>query len=68
MTRSELLRCMRDAAEALAEFRHLLPEHSPEANGQVEQAREHFDRAITLLRQAPLHGDDELPPRLRAIW
>ena len=53
MDRAELLDCMRDAAKALAEFRHLLPEHSAAAHVQVEEARQHLDYAIALLRQAP---------------
>jgi hypothetical protein len=52
MDHHELLRCMRDAADALAEFRHLVPEHSAEAHSQVEAARQHFDYAIVLLKQA----------------
>jgi hypothetical protein len=54
MDRAELLDCMRDAAEALAEFRHLVPAHSAAAHNQVEEAREHLAQAIALLRQAPL--------------
>lgn len=53
MDRAELLDCMRDAAEALAEFRHILPAHSAAAHDQVEEARQHLDHAIALLRQAP---------------
>jgi hypothetical protein len=56
---------MWEAAEALAEFRHILPEHSPEANAEVELAREHFDRAIALLCKAP-GADEDLPPRMRS--
>jgi hypothetical protein len=53
MDRAELLDCMRDAAEALAEFRHIVPEHSAAAHDQVEEARQHLDCAIALLRKAP---------------
>lgn len=56
MTREELLSCMREAAEALAEFRHLLPEHSREANDQVTEAREHFDHAIAILEARGFGG------------
>jgi hypothetical protein len=47
---------MREAAEALAEFRHLLPEHSREANDQVTEAREHFDHAIAILEARGFGG------------
>jgi hypothetical protein len=56
MTREELLSCMREAAEALAEFRHLLPEHSREANDQVIEAREHFANAIAILETRGFGG------------
>jgi hypothetical protein len=52
MNLQELLNCMGEAAEALAEFRHVLPQHSPAAHSQVEAARQHFDHAIALLKQA----------------
>jgi hypothetical protein len=61
MNREELLNCMREAAEALAEFKHLLPEHSREAHTQVLEARQHFEYAITLL-ESP--GADERVMRL----
>jgi hypothetical protein len=67
MDRAELLSCMREAADALAEFRHLLPQHSPEAHGQMEEARQHVDYAIALLtRTSP--SEDDGPPRLRLSW
>ena len=56
MNREELLSCMREAAEALAEFRYLLPEHSEEANGEVLEAREHIDQAIAILESRGLGG------------
>jgi hypothetical protein len=64
MDRAELLNCMREAAEALAEFRFLLPQHSPEAHVQVEEARQHLHYAMALLGQGPRQVDDEWP-RLR---
>ena len=56
MNRDELLSCMREAAEALAEFRFLLPEHSQEAHGEVLEAREHFDQAIAILESRGFEG------------
>jgi hypothetical protein len=47
---------MREAAEALAEFRHLLPEYSAEANDQVLEAREHFENAIAILEARGFGG------------
>ena len=71
MDRAELLNCMEEAAEALAEFRHLLPQHSPEAHSQMEEARQHVDYAIALLTRASHadnDADDDSPPRLRLAW
>jgi hypothetical protein len=59
MDKDELLDCMREAAEAIAEFRHHLPQHSPAAQAQVDEAGRHLDQAMTLLRQLP---DGEGPP------
>ena len=56
MDREELLSCMREAAEALAEFRFLLPEHSEEAHGEVLEAREHFEEAIAILESRGFGG------------
>jgi hypothetical protein len=63
MTRAELLESLREAAGALAEFRHLLPAHSPEAHVHVEEARQHVEFAIILL-EAPPWGDGREPTRL----
>lgn len=80
MDQAELLSCMREAADALGEFRYLLPQHSPEAQGQVDEARQHLDYAITLLRHAPRYDlaaevgddlgdeDDDDLPGLRLAW
>jgi hypothetical protein len=66
MDRHELLDCIREASEALAEFRHLLPQHSAAAHAQVEMARQHLDYAITLLRHAPTRSHlDVRAPRFR---
>lgn len=61
MDRVELLRCMREAAEALAEFRHLLPVYCPEAMEHYEQALLHFDVALALCERCASgdHRDDE---------
>lgn len=48
MDRVELVRCMREAAEALAEFRHFIPIYCPEAVEHLEQALRHFDVALAL--------------------
>jgi hypothetical protein len=56
MNREELLDCMREAADALAEFRHLLPEHSEEAHGEVLEAREHVEQAIAILESRGFGG------------
>ena len=71
MDRAELLGCMREAAGALAEFRHFLPVHCPKAVNHLEQALRHFDRALALCRESSGvdhdegEGDDELPPKMR---
>ena len=39
---------MREAADALAEFQHLLPVYCPEAMAHYEQALLHFDVALAL--------------------
>lgn len=49
MDRADLLDCMREAAAALAEFRHLLPAHSLEADRRVVEARRHFEHAIRIV-------------------
>ena len=53
MDRRELLDCLREAIDALAEFRHVLPAHSLRAQGQVDEARQHLDQAVALLRREP---------------
>jgi hypothetical protein len=53
MNRAELLHCMRDAAALLAEFRHVIPQHSLEAYRELTRAREHFDQAVVLLCRPP---------------
>jgi hypothetical protein len=69
MDRDELVDCMHEAAEALAEFRHLVPRHSARAHVEVEAARRHFDHAVTLLRRAARGGggggerDGPAPPK-----
>ena len=76
MDRVELLRCMRDAADALAEFRHFIPVYCPEAVGHLEQALRHFDVALALCdrRANGGHSDDDddtgdgRRPRLRITW
>ena len=74
MDRVELLRCMREAADALAEFRHFLPVYCPEAMGHYEQALVHFDVALALCdRCASSHDsgdvdDDDPGPNLRIKW
>jgi hypothetical protein len=66
MDRHELLDCIREASEALAEFRRVLPQHSAAAHAQVEMARQHLDYAITLLRHAPARDHvDVRAPRFR---
>jgi hypothetical protein len=55
MTRHELLDCMHEAVEALADFRPVLSEHSPEAQTQVSAAKRHLQWAIALLE---LRGAD----------
>jgi hypothetical protein len=66
MERHELLDCIREASEALAEFRHVLPQQSAAAHAQVEMARQHLDYAITLLRHAATHDRlDVRAPRFR---
>jgi hypothetical protein len=64
MERQELLDCLGEASDALGEFRHLLPRHSPAAQAQVDEARQHLDYAITLLQHAPRRRGDD-PPQLR---
>ena len=57
MDRRELLHCLREAVDALAEFRHVLPAHSEAAHEEVERARRHLDDAIALLeRESPPRG------------
>ena len=53
MNRAELLHCMREAAALLAELRHVVPQHSPDANRELARAREHFDQAVVLLCRPP---------------
>jgi hypothetical protein len=80
MDRAELLRCMREAAGALAEFRRFIPIYCPEAVSHLEQALRHFDLAMALCRQSSGadrdeddgHGDDDddgdVPLNLRINW
>ena len=56
MDRVELVRCMREAAEALAEFRHFIPLYCPEAVGHLEQALRHFDVALALCERSDCGG------------
>jgi hypothetical protein len=63
MDAQELLSCMREAAAALAEFRHHLPYHSREAQHEVDEAREHMEYAILVLCCAARAADDPSPPR-----
>ena len=56
MDRTELLDCLRAATDALAEFRHVLPAHSPTAQAQVDEARRHLDYAAALLELEPPPG------------
>lgn len=65
MDKQEVISCMREAAAALAEFRHVLPEHSRGAYAQVLAARRHVERAIALLELAA--HDHEDPPMLRLV-
>lgn len=65
MDKTELISCMREAAAALAEFRHVLPEHSRGAYAQVLAARRHVERAVALLEQAIDDHND--PPALRLV-
>ena len=65
MDKKELISCMREAAAALAEFRHVLPEHSPGAYAQVLAARRHVERAVALLERAV--DDQDNPPILRLV-
>jgi hypothetical protein len=66
MDKQDLISCMREAAAALAEFRHLLPEHSRDAYAQVEAARRHVNRAIDVL-EAELYLHDEGRPVMRLV-
>ncbi len=59
MDRIELLRCMREAAGALAEFRHFLPVYCPEAVAHLEQALHHFELALQLCGQGVADDDDD---------
>jgi hypothetical protein len=69
MDRVELVRCMREAADALAEFRHFLHVYCPEAMAHYEQALLHFDVALALCGRArAADGDDDKPPTLRIKW
>jgi hypothetical protein len=66
MNRAELLHCMRNAAALLADFRHIVPQHSPEAYRELARAREHFDRAVVLLCRPSTPFDPHArPPRFR---
>ena len=63
MDAKELLSCMREAAAALAEFRHHLPRHSPEAQREVDEAREHIEYAILVLNRSARAADGPSRPR-----
>lgn len=65
MDKQELLSCMREAAAALAEFRHVLPEHSRGAYAQMLAARRHVERAIALVEMSADHQEDR--PALRLV-
>lgn len=65
MDADEILTCMRHASEALAELQLILHEHSREAHREVEQAQQHFEYAISLLKRAGPHGGQ---PRMRLVW
>ena len=49
MTKQELIDCVQDAVDALAEFRPLVSDYSPEAQTQIAVARRHLQLAIALL-------------------
>jgi hypothetical protein len=61
MDKPELLGVMREALAAITELTEVLARHSPVANAQVIEAREHFEHAIALLE---LEGVDR-PTRMR---
>ena len=65
MDKQEVISCMREAAAALAEFRHVLPEHSRGAYAQVLAAHRHVERAVALLELAA--DDQKEPPMLRLV-
>lgn len=59
MDRAELLRCMREAAGALGEFRPVLDFHCPDAVAHLERALRHFDLALAVCRRSAEEDDDD---------
>jgi hypothetical protein len=50
---------MWEAADALAEFRQILPLHCPDAVAHLEEALRHFNVALAVCQQTVINDDDE---------